>query len=72
MKRKFGSGQLKSVKSTLQPSTQSLIFIYSIMCNGQMHFQNVATFAVYFLKFVWSFWNFMRYKVNSNNSLPNM
>ena len=52
MKRKFGSGQLKSVKSTLQPSTQSLIFIYSIMCNGQMHFKNVATFAVYFLKFV--------------------
>ena len=31
MKRKFGSGQLKSVKSTLQPSTQSSIFAYRLM-----------------------------------------
>ena len=52
MKSKLGSDQLKSVKSTLQPSTQSLIFIYPIMYNGQMRFKNLATFAVYFLKFV--------------------
>ena len=52
VKSKFATGQLKSAKSPLQPFTQSLIFFYPIIHSGQVHFKNLATFAVKFLKCV--------------------
>ena len=45
-KTKFAAGQLKSPRSPLQHSTQSLIFAYPIMHNGQILFKNLSTFAV--------------------------
>ena len=45
-KSKFAAGQLKSPRSPLQHSTQSLIFAYPIMHNGQILFKNLSTFAV--------------------------
>ena len=45
-KSKLAAGQLKSPRSPLQHSTQSLIFAYPIMHNGQILFKNLSAFAV--------------------------
>ena len=52
IKSKFTATQLKSAKSPLQLSTQSLKLVYRIIHNGDIRFKNLATFAVKLLKCV--------------------
>ena len=59
IKRNFAVSSLKWVKWPLQPSTQSVIFVYPIIRNGQIRFKNLAFSSHIFsvpLLFHLSFW----------------